>query len=281
MAVSYDPVVRPYLTIFTLAAIALLGFWLVRDHLEKKAIVCDTVTLTGWINPKTFLAVKDCLIQSTARNKTFLVKYSGGGSWESALALGILIHRHGWNVEVVDLCASSCANFIFPAGKTKYLHGDSMLLFHGGPHQKNLLAQMIAMEIDQTLMVDGAPIKTTDPDTRRTEGYPIFDAEGAADRLKVREFLSVKDVTDVVDLVAKMRSVSDQFYEELGINLLLPGYGQLGRYEPTYMSGKYGGFIYRLDSLRRLGVTNIELKDGEWHPERHRDYPDVYEVTYP
>jgi len=67
----------------------------------------------------------------------------------------------------------------------------------------------------------------------------------------------------------------------LGINPLLPGYGQIGAYESLYKSYKYGGFIYRLDSLRRLGIGNIELKDGEWHPERHPAYHDVYEVTFP
>ena len=74
---------------------------------------------------------------------------------------------------------------------------------------------------------------------------------------------------------------SDQFYQELGVNPLLGTYGQIGSYEPIYKSYKHDGFIYRLDSLRRLGLRNIELKDGEWHPERHPAYPAVYEVTYP
>jgi hypothetical protein len=30
-----------------------------------------------------------------------------------------------------------------------------------------------------------------------------------------------------------------------------------------------------------LGISNIELKQGEWQPERHPDYKEVYEVTYP
>ena len=55
----------------------------------------------------------------------------------------------------------------------------------------------------------------------------------------------------------------------------------MGTYEPIYKSYKYLGFIYRLDSLRRLGVGNIEVKGGEWHPERHPNYPGVYEVKYP
>jgi hypothetical protein len=65
------------------------------------------------------------------------------------------------------------------------------------------------------------------------------------------------------------------------MNPWLPTYGQIGVYEPLYKSYKYGGFIYRLDSLSRLGVGNIEVKNGEWHPERSPAYQDVYEVTYP
>ena len=30
-----------------------------------------------------------------------------------------------------------------------------------------------------------------------------------------------------------------------------------------------------------MGIRNIELEAGEWHPERHPEYQDVYEVTYP
>ena len=81
--------------------------------------------------------------------------------------------------------------------------------------------------------------------------------------------------------VGALRKAADQFYQELGVNPSSSTYGQLGGYEPIYASYKYQGFIYRLDSLRRFGLGNIELKEGEWHPERHFLYPEVYEVTYP
>ena len=73
----------------------------------------------------------------------------------------------------------------------------------------------------------------------------------------------------------------DELYRELGVNPVISSYGQIGAYEDVYKSYKNGGFTYRLDSLRRLGVSNIVLKQGEWHPERHPDYKYVYEVTYP
>jgi hypothetical protein len=247
-------------------------------HLAKSGTACGAMTLEGDITPDTFLAAKDCLVQSSAKNKTVVITASGGGSWESALALGILIHRHGWNVEVVDYCASSCANFIFPAGKVKYLHGEALLLFHGGPYQENILEQVIAA--DQPSAVISAPAEAKEPAHARMEGHVVIDDRGA-ERLQVLEFLSIRNVSGATDLVTRLRHATDRFYEELGVNKLLPTYGQIGKYESIYKSYKYGGFIYPLDSLRRLGIGNIEVKGGEWHPERHRDYPDVYEVTYP
>jgi hypothetical protein len=263
-----------------LAAIAVIGFACMSVHFAKANPACDTLTLTGDISPEIFFAAKDCLVNSSAKEKTFVVTQSGGGNWESALALGILIHRHGWNVEVVDLCASSCANFIFPAGRVKYLHRNALLLFHGGPHQQNLSDQVRTLEADQASAVTNVPVTAKDPGRARMEGRANVDDQSAP-RLKVREFLSITDVSSAADLLTKLTNASDRFYEELGVNLQLPTFGQTGRYEPTYKAYKYNGFTYRLDSLRRLGINNIELKDGEWHPERNRMYPDVYEVTYP
>jgi hypothetical protein len=261
--------------------IALIGFWLIPKPVEDKNAACDTATLTGFITPEIFHTIKDCLIRSKATNKTFVVKESGGGNWESALALGILIHDHGWNVEIVGLCASSCADFIFPAGKVKYLHDESLLLFHGGPHQQNLMAQ--AEAFDQASGSGGSPAPALELGHENKEGYAIRDLDPVtvAERRKVMEFLSMGDAHTGVEILKRLTARSDQFYEELGINPLLPAYGQMGSYEPIYKSYKKFGFMYRLDSLRRLGITGIELKDGVWHPERNRAYPDVYEVTYP
>ena len=194
------------------------------------------------------------------------------------LALGILIHRHNWDVEIVDYCASSCATFIFPAGKTKYLNPHSMLLFHGGLHQENLL-EMAERFVPASGMND-APVESVTLGQENKENNVSTVPKTIAYK-EVHKFLSIPDVSTPVEIIRAQRKASDQLYQELGINPLLPTYGQIGDYEPKYKSYEYFGFIYRMDSLRRFGVGNIELKDGEWHPERHPVYPDVYEVTYP
>lgn len=266
------------LTALVSVAILWLGYKYVL-FLRDEDLHCDTITIDGDIGSATFVNLRGCLARSAAAKKTFVIKQSGGGDGLSALALGILIHRHNWDVEVVDHCASSCANFIFPAGKTKYLHQHSLLLFHGGPYQENFME--MAEKFDQESTTNGAPVESVTLGQKNKEGTLTFTPNKSKEDQEVLEFLSMTNVSSAVDLVSKTRRASDQFYKELGVNPLISTYGQIGAHEPSYKSYKYGGFIYRLDSLRRLGIGNIELKDGEWHPERNPVFQDVYEVTYP
>ena len=273
---------KKYLKILAaLVSVAFLGLGYsyvlyLRDH----PLHCsDTITITRRITAETFAETRDCLVRFKAAKKTFVVEDSEGGDGAAALAIGILIHRHNWDVEVANVCPSSCANWIFPAGKTKYLNSQSMLLFHGGPHQANWLEQ--GNKLEQMFAANGPPVDSVELGHKNKEGAITWSPDRSAADEEVLAFLSIDKDLPGVEKMIQFRIRSDQFYRELGVNPLLPEYGQIGGYEPLYKSYKYGGFIYPLDSLHRLGVRNIELKQGEWHPERHPAYPEIYEVTYP
>jgi len=260
-------------------AVVWLGYSFVSFLRDEEDRRCNTATVTGDISADTFVKLRSCLARSVEPKKKFVIINSPGGDLAAALALGILIQRHNWDVEIVDTCASACADFIFPAGKTKYLNRQTMLLFHGGPYQENLLE--MATTPQQGTPVSGAPAGTVTVGHVEKENFITITPTKSIADMEVHRFLSIADDPTMVDLILGLRKASDQFYQELGINPLLPTYGQVGDYESKYKSYKYKGFIYRLDSLRKFGVGNIELKEGEWHPERHPRYPQVYEVTYP
>ena len=213
------------------------------------------------------------------REKTFVVTASDGGDNAAALALGILIHRYNWDVEIVDVCASACANYIFPAGKTKYLNRHSMLLFHGGFYQENVLE--MAKMFKPGTPSSGAPAASVTLGQVNKENTLSMAPNNRLRRKNYTSSCPYLMSSTPVEVILALRKASDQLYQELGINPLLSTYGQVGAYEPIYKSYKYVSFVYRLDSLRRLGIRNIELKDGEWHPERHPGYPQAYEVAYP
>lgn len=61
---------------------------------------------------------------------------SVGGDINLGMDLGDLVFSHNLNVEILDYCFSSCANYVFPAGRTKFINKRSMLGWHGGAFQK-------------------------------------------------------------------------------------------------------------------------------------------------
>lgn len=65
---------------------------------------------------------------------------STGGDVEAAIDLGEFIFNHQLSVYIPELCLSSCANYLFTAGKEKIITNQTVLGWHGGALQKNLIS---------------------------------------------------------------------------------------------------------------------------------------------
>jgi hypothetical protein len=247
-------------------------------YLRVNGYLYDTVTIRGKITPQTFLQVRKWLKNSTQPNKTVVID-SGGGDAMAAIAIGKLIHQHGWNVRVDNHCYSSCADYIFPAGKIKFLTKSAMLIFHGDPHQENFAKQVE----NYGLQVNGQKTASSTTVGVGNKEFVITPMTGdGKGRSELQTYLSIPETFHhAAEFVNFMISLSDGFYKELGVYPFIGSYGQTGRYKETYESYKYMGFTYSLESLNKLGLENIQLADGEWHPELNPDYKLTYEVTYP
>lgn len=75
-----------------------------------------------------------------------LLIWSQGGEIDAGLALGLWVKDNNLDVEVVKVCASSCANYVFTAASTKYLRKDSVLLWHGSAWQSSWNVDVIGRE---------------------------------------------------------------------------------------------------------------------------------------
>lgn len=60
-----------------------------------------------------------------------LVIGSPGGDVDAALDIAEIVFQRGMHVEVQVICASSCANYIFPAGKRKTITPGAIVGWHG------------------------------------------------------------------------------------------------------------------------------------------------------
>jgi hypothetical protein len=67
----------------------------------------------------------------------------------------------------------------------------------------------------------------------------------------------------------------------MNVNNELPTFGQKGKYKKIWSSKNFEGFYYDLESLRKMGVNNVEIEGGEWHPEANELFSQMYVVKYP
>lgn len=73
------------------------------------------------------------LYEAQERKPTLVTIQSKGGDASAGLEFGDFILRQGLDVRVLNYCFSSCANYVFTAGKTKYVTKDAIIGWHGSP----------------------------------------------------------------------------------------------------------------------------------------------------
>lgn len=89
----------------------------------------------------------DALHAQLAMRRVDKVSFNSiGGDVKEAMAMGREIHKRKLDVEVRNVCASACANYLFPAGKNKFITQNAYLLWHGNLHSP---ASEIMMEPDR------------------------------------------------------------------------------------------------------------------------------------
>lgn len=93
----------------------------------------NTVVYTGYLTADANQRVSQ-LAQQTQVDR--LAISSRGGDVMLGMDLANTVFDNGWDVEVLSHCFSSCANYVFTAGRHKILHADSQLAWHGGVTQK-------------------------------------------------------------------------------------------------------------------------------------------------
>ncbi|HEX5342166.1 MAG TPA: hypothetical protein VFX55_06710 [Duganella sp.] len=84
-------------------------------------------TVDGEANQRLF-AIYDKL----PTKPTTLAIQSRGGDVEFGLELGEWVRDHRLDVKVTEFCLSSCANYVFTAGKIKTVSNSATIGFHGG-----------------------------------------------------------------------------------------------------------------------------------------------------
>ena len=175
---------------------------------------------------------------------TVLVIESAGGSADAALDLGSWLFAHGFNVEVDTFCFSSCANYVFAAGREKLLAPAASLLWHGGVTQA-ISEQELAGVLDRALAgMNG------------DERQRLLDDHGREELLRQLRLSK-----------AALMHRETQFFAMIGVDQRITVLGHLYERELLRDESNFPGWDYSLQDLAALGVRNVHISGGQaWQP---------------
>lgn len=159
---------------------------------------------------------------------TTLAIRSRGGDVVLGMALGEWVHAHKLDVKVMELCLSSCANYVFTAGQRKIVSSHAMIGFHGGLSSK---------EVD----IGGA---------RKREYDAMTAAEKAAYQAAIRRE------------VQPQRDRETAFFDRIGVRQDITTYGQ----EPRFAGTVAAGWTFTQEGFESFGVNRIEVINPPWKP---------------
>jgi hypothetical protein len=204
----------------------------------------DEIVYAGKINEQGFIQIKKEFNESLVKPTTLRIS-STGSSEKYGILIGRWVYEKKLNVKVLKRCASSCANYIFPAGKTKLLGKNASVNWHGSSYFDGAL-QANAQRMTEKALVEF-----------RKKGKVI----SVEDEVEIA--LSIKN--KILAQAVGVREGISQFYKLIKVDPMLPNYGfyqhQLNKED------KYKYFTYSLKDLDIMGIKNIVLLEGDWSPE--------------
>ncbi|MEF8729401.1 MAG: hypothetical protein V5B34_14495 [Accumulibacter sp.] len=208
----------------------------------------DTIYYTGNFSKASTVAF-DAAVAGIRRGQvTRLVISSGGGDTVAGRHVGRWVRDMGLVVEVDVICFSSCADYIFPAGRARVIRADAFVGWHGNERTFHVQAARKGISLEDQL-AQYVP-KDASPE-QRTAFYRDFE-----ETTKV----TLKDEAD--------------FYAKLGLNdaFAVCAVGDILEKRPSY-AGQIG-WGFSLADMARLGLTNtVYLGDGAYEDAaRFRKY---------
>ncbi len=205
----------------------------------------DTLYYTGNFS-KASSAAFDAAVAGVRRGQlTRLVISSGGGDTVEGRHVGRWVRDMALVVEVDVICFSSCADYVFPAGRARVIRADAFVGWHGNERQFDVLAARTGVSVaDQLAAVPPADIA---PGPRAAF------------------------VQEALRSIAVTRKDEAEFYASLGLNdaFAVCAVGDVLEKRPGY-AGQIG-WGFSLADMARLGLTHtVYLGEGRYEQDSSR-----------
>ncbi len=195
------------------------------------------------------------LYREASPKPTTLLIESNGGAAGAAMQLGNWMLDHELDVQVDKYCYSSCANYVFLAGRNKLLASHASLMWHGGTTQPIDRAELEHLLDDMLSALE-------------------LDAREAVLAERSRERLLEQLELSRLELIKR----ETQFFERIGVDQRITVLGHLYQRELLANDHDYSGWDLSVPDLDMLGVHGIQvISDAPWQPHPRDNLP-VYRI---
>lgn len=99
--------------------------------IDVKIITSDLLCLDGYLDADVATDILSWADQDSSDQKSLVVR-SGGGEAQAGLEIAEKLQSNNIHVYIYDICASSCANYLFAMARHRHILDEAIVLFHGG-----------------------------------------------------------------------------------------------------------------------------------------------------
>jgi hypothetical protein len=181
----------------------------------------ETVRYSGELTIEGLSRLKEL---TSNKKITSLTIKSGGGEISTGIDFGNWVFDNHLDVIVDQGCFSSCANYVFPAGKKKTILPGAVVAWHGDASQKSFQTEAGARkEIERSY------------------------------RRKKRQVSAEQEEKDLQSFMAYLAAVKEKqatFYQKIGVNEYVTRIGQ-----EKY--GARGFYFLSVEDMSKFGITNV------------------------
>ena len=180
---------------------------------------------------------------------------SGGGVTDEGRNLGAWIFEHSVDVVVDGLCFSSCANYVFTAGRNKTIMAGSIVGWHGSEQQDEHIARGLDVTVEELLGRQYDESAAEWGETPSSEGRKSF-------------------VEDVLSGMPVAVTEENAFLKKIGVSVDALVYGFLpDQFEDYYVNAppEIDGWTFSIEDMASFGIDNVTYAgDGDYPSERAR-----------
>lgn len=173
---------------------------------------------------------------------------SPGGDTVVGIELGQWVYANKLDVKVLEGCYSSCANYVFTAGRRKIVSNFAHVGYHGG------LSSM-------SFKIDDASVAA------------LAEAQKDGEKITRENVLQA-----IKKMVAPQLELETKFFALIGVQQRIT---TLGQSEESRKSApkKAQGWTYSVKDFAKLGVSNIQVINPPWRPERNPSRNVIYKLS--